>query len=151
MKQKQLILKITGWDFGDFFENRLSEGAWLSLRIALPLCMLIGHGWGKLAGFSQIAPHFVDPYGLGPTLSLALVVGSEFFGSLLLMAGLFSRWAAFSLFFTMLTAAFLVHWPDPFKEKEMALVYAVGFAALALKGGGRWSLDALLKKKWLKA
>lgn len=147
MKKKQLILKITGWDFGPFLENRMGEWAWLLLRVFLPLCMLVSHGWGKLIGFSNIAPGFVDPYGLGPTLSLALVVGAEFFGSLFLMAGLFSRWTAFSLLFTMLTAAFLVHFPDPFKDKEMALIYAIGFAALCLKGGGKYSLDALLKKK----
>ena len=145
--QKHLILKITGLDLGSFLEKQAGEGAWLFLRISLPFVMLFSHGWGKLVNFSQIAPNFVDPYGLGPTISLILVVGAEFFGSLCLMAGLFSRLSAFSLLFCMMTAAYVVHWPDPFKEKELALVYALGFAAFVLKGGGKYSLDSLLKKK----
>lgn len=144
---KKWFLKIFISDFGPFWEEKLRDGAWLFLRVATALTMLYSHGYGKLMNFSNIAPRFPDPLGLGSQLSLLLVVGSEFFGAILLAVGLFSRWASFSLLFTMLVAGFIVHWSDPFAEKELAVIYAFIFLIFTLAGGGKYSLDELLKKK----
>lgn len=131
--------------------------------------MLLAHGVGKWMGFSNIAPHFPDPLGLGSKLSviglnlfgvvlpdplglgsklsLILVIGSELFGAVLLALGLFTRWASFSLLFTMLVATFITHGPDPFKVKELAFLYALVFVLFTVAGGGKYSLDSLLKKE----
>jgi putative oxidoreductase len=42
---------------------------------------------------------------------------------------------------TMLVAAFIVHLDDPFKRKELALLYLVGFLIVLLMGPGKYSLD----------
>ena len=144
---KNTLLKVLALDFGAKFEVKLSDWSYLFLRVVVALTMLLAHGYGKMVGFSNIAPKFPDPIGLGSTLSLALVVGSEVFGSILLALGLFTRWSAFSLLFTMLVAGLIFHGQDPFKAKELALLYAMVFFLFTLAGGGKYSLDALLKKK----
>ena len=140
------IKAITGIHFGDCAEKRLLDWSWLVLRVAAALLML-GHGYGKLAGFSDIAPNFPDPLGVGSTVSLALVVFSEFFASIFVAFGLFTRGAAFTIFFTMMVAALIVHAADPFKAKELALVYALIFLVFTVAGGREYSLDNWLKKK----
>jgi len=42
---------------------------------------------------------------------------------------------------TMIVAAFIVHLDDPFKRKELALLYLVGFLIVLLMGPGKYSLD----------
>ena len=127
--------------------HSLNEYSLLLIRVAVGLSMLLAHGWGKMANFSNIAANFPDPFGfLGSTMSLALVVGSEVFGALFLVLGLFTRWAGFSLLFTMLVAAFMTHLNDPFADKELAVMYALLFLYFTVAGGGRYSLDSLLKK-----
>ena len=143
---RQTLFKILAIDFGTKLESKLLDGSFLFVRISVALTMLLSHGHGKLQNFSNMAPNFLDPLGLGSTLSLALVIGSEFFGSILLALGLLTRWSAFSLLFTMLVAAFIVHGPDPFKAKELAFIYALFFLLFTVAGGGRYSMDHYLKK-----
>jgi len=125
----------------------LNEYTLLFIRVAVSLSMLLEHGWDKMMNFSKIAPNFVDPFGfLGSTLSLTLVVGSQLFGALFLILGLFTRWASFSLLFTMSVAAFIVHFNDPFDDKELPIMYALLFLYYSVAGGGKYSLDFFLKK-----
>ena len=145
---KSILLKWLFLDFKKILNDKSTEFMFLSVRIASGLIMLFSHGVGKWMNFSKIAPNFPDPFGfLGSTFSLALVVGSEVFGAILLALGLLTRWAGFSLLFTMLTAAFIVHWPDPFKDKELAVLYALVFLFFTVRGGGKYSLDHILQKK----
>ena len=145
---KSFLLKWLFLDFKKILNDKLIEFTFLSVRVATALIMLFAHGTGKWTNFSNIAPNFPDPFGfLGSTVSLALVVGSEVFGAILMALGLLTRWASFSLLFTMLVAAFIVHLPDPFKDKELAILYALIFFFFTIKGGGKYSLDYILQKK----
>lgn len=154
------MTKILGLTFGNKKDNQLMEWGWLVLRVGLALLML-KHGFGKLVGFSDIAPHFFNPFGLGEglcfrsycltaievqSISLALVVGAEFFGALFVLFGFLTRWSSFTIVFTMLVAAFVAHGPDPFHKKELALVYALGFFYFMLAGSGKYGVDHYLKK-----
>ena len=49
--------------------------ALLILRVWLGMTMLINHGVGKLTSFSEKAPDFPDPLGVGHATSLLLVDG----------------------------------------------------------------------------
>ena len=145
---KKLLLKFLLMESSRYKIN--TEKVILSIRVATGLIMLFAHGIGKWSNFSNIAPQFPDPFGfLGSNLSLALVVGAEVFGAVLLTIGLCTRWASFSLLFTMLTAAFIVNLPDPFSDKELAVIYALIFYYFTVAGGGKYSLDSLLKNKFL--
>ena len=46
----------------------------------------------------------------------------------------------------MFTAVFIVHADDPWEDKEFAFLYMVIFLAIALMGGGKWTLDRFFKK-----
>ena len=130
-------------------EQILLNGAFLFLRVSSALVMLFAHGIGKWINFSSIAPKFTDPFGfLGSSLSLALVVGAEVFGAILMALGLFTRFASFSLFFTMAVAFFIVDATEPFDEKELAFMYGIIYLFFTLTGGGKYSLDHLLKKRF---
>ena len=106
----------------------------LVLRVGAGLMMAFAHGWGKMIKFQEIAPRFPDPIGLGSHFSLGLAVFAEFFCSLLVVVGLFTRFAALNVVVTMLVAAFVIHAADPFAKKELALLYllAVSYTHLTL-------------------
>jgi len=111
--------------------------------------MAFSHGLGKLQkalGDGPVA--FADPIGIGQELSLYLAAGTEFFLALLLCIGLFTRLVSIPLAFTMLVAAFVVHVDDPFAKKEFALLYLMPFLLFIFAGGGKYSIDGLLKKKF---
>ena len=122
----------------------------LILRLVLGKFMLCSHGWGKFFSFSEKSASFPDPLGLGSTLSLGLATFAEFFCSILLMLGLFTRFAALNLLITMLVAGLIFHAADPFVKKELALLYAAGFLYFTLVGGNRYSLDEWIRKTFLK-
>lgn len=116
----------------------------LILRVVTGGTMLLAHGLGKLATFSERAESFPDPIGVGTTVSLSLAVFAEVLCALLLVLGLGTRLAAIPLLITMLVALFVVHGADPFAKKELALLYAAPFLTLVLTGGGRFSVEHVL-------
>ncbi len=106
---------------------------------------MISHGWpklNKLLAGGEI--QFGDPLGLGPILSLILVVFAEFFCSIFIGIGLGTRLAAIPLAFTMFVAAFISHGGDPFRQKEMALLYILIYLTLLVVGSRKYSIDYLL-------
>ncbi|MEJ5303653.1 MAG: DoxX family protein [Bacteroidales bacterium] len=116
------------------------------LRIALGLTMFLAHGIPKVSNYLMLSAVFPDPYGISGTLSLMLVIFAEFFCSLLLIVGLMTRVALIPLTFTMFTAFFVVHKADPFAQKELALIYLVGFIVLFITGPGRISIDEIVQQ-----
>ena len=133
------------------FNTGTSEGAFdlviLILRVSVGISMLT-HGWpklNKLLGGGDIS--FGDPIGLGPVFSLILTVFAEFFCSICIALGLGTRLASIPLIITMGLAAFVIHGPDPFRKKEMALLYMVIYIVLLVVGSRKYSLDRLLYRR----
>ena len=65
--------------------------------------------------------------------------------SILLLLGLFTRFATITLIICMLVIAFVIHWSDPLGDKEHALLYGFGYLTVFLAGPGKWALDDRLK------
>lgn len=116
----------------------------LLMRIWFGLALAFGHGLGKLTGYSARAAEFADPLGVSSPVSLALAVFAEFFCSLALVLGLFTRGVIIPLIVNMSVAGLVVHAADPFRRKELALVYLTAFVVLLITGPGKFSLDKLL-------
>jgi putative oxidoreductase len=114
--------------------------ALLLLRV-IPSIFMLQHGWSKLARWDTLLGTFADPLGVGSAPSFLLAVFAEFFCSLLLIAGVFTRQAALPLLITMLVAALVVHGGDPWGKKELPLLFATVYAVIALIGPGRFSVD----------
>ncbi len=110
--------------------------------------MLIPHGWPKLVRLLEGGQiKFFDPFGLGAGFSLLLAVLAEFFASILIALGLFTRLSSVSLIITMFVAAFLYHAADPFAKQEKAILYLVSYILLFITGPGKISLQNVLKEK----
>src|SRR5580765_6020709 len=82
------------------FSTRYNAGATntglLVLRLGLGILMA-HHGYDKLTHFSDFQGQFIDFMGLGKSVSLSLAIFAEFFCSLLLIIGLFTRFACIPL------------------------------------------------------
>jgi putative oxidoreductase len=119
--------------------------AMLVLRITVALLML-GHGYDKLIHFGEKHTQFMNFMGLGSILSYSLVVFAEFFCSLLLLIGLFTRLAAIPLIITMGVALFKAHNGDVFGDGEHAALFLGACISILLLGAGRISIDSMISK-----
>ena len=78
-----------------------------------------------------------------------LVAAAEFFGGILVIVGLLTRLAAFSIFIDMFVAITKVHWKHGFRGEggyEFPLALAALAFALIFLGAGPISLDNLVWK-----
>jgi putative oxidoreductase len=129
---------------------KLQDFGLLAVRL-LSGGMMLTHGIPKFDRlFGEGAVKFADPFGLGPEISLGLVLFAEVGCSLLVMAGFKTRWATLPLLFTMLMAAFYAHGSDPFSDKELSLTFFTLFLSILISGEGRFSVDQAIggrKKK----
>ncbi|WP_395746513.1 DoxX family protein [Prosthecobacter sp.] len=120
----------------------------LILRVALGFSMLLLHGRGKLLNFSTMAEKFGGLPGVPGNVNLGLAIFAEVFCSALLIAGLFTRFAALMLAVTMGVAFFLVHKSalvdvaaSNIKSGELAMVYLIAYVTLLFTGAGKFSVD----------
>jgi putative oxidoreductase len=131
------------------FSVRANDSAFsvatLVLRVGAGSLMLANHGLDKLINFSDKASRFSDPFDIGSTTSLALVVFAEFFCAAFIILGLFTRLAAIPLIIGMGVALFYSHNGAFFGEGESAGLYLVCFLAILLLGAGKISLDKFIK------
>ncbi|MPY72116.1 MAG: DoxX family membrane protein [Alphaproteobacteria bacterium] len=137
-------------------ENALRPLGAPLIRIVAGL-MLMPHGAQKLfgafggGGLSGTAEGF-GRIGIEPALPMAALAGGvEFFGGLMLAIGLFTRPAAVAVGIVMLVAVFKVHWANGFFASaggfEYALLWGVVAAGFAMRGGGRYSVDAAIGRE----
>ncbi|MBP6312763.1 MAG: DoxX family protein [Flavobacteriales bacterium] len=115
----------------------------LFLRLTAGGAMFWQHGWPKLMAFSKVAEHFADPFGLGSTVSLILILVAEVLCAVLVALGLWTRIATIPLIIAMAVIVFMVKADAPFKESELAFVYLGAFVALLFAGSGRYSVDRI--------
>lgn len=118
--------------------------ALLVLRLWFGLSMLVLHGWGKLMNFSTLSNKFADPFGLGTTASVILIIIAELVCAGLIAIGLFTRWAALIMGGGMATAFWAAHGAKLTGpgNGELAFLYVGACVALFLCGAGRFSVDA---------
>lgn len=105
---------------------------------------LILFGWfGGMPG-QPSPPPLLSQTGIGG--------GLEFFGGIAIMLGLFTHPVAFILSGTMAVAYWQFHAPNgswPVQNQGMpAVLFCFIFLYIAARGGGAWSLDALLRRRF---
>ncbi len=131
-----------------------------ALRVTLGLVMF-PHGaqnllgWFGGYGFSGTMGFLTGPIGL-PTPLAALVIVAEFFGSIALVLGLFSRAAAVGIISVMIGAIVTTHLPNGFFMNWTGQQAGEGFeyhllvigmaVAILIQGSGRYSLDRILAR-----
>lgn len=145
---KQLLNKL--FTNNDSLANlvlRVPTGIILAAHGAQKLFAWFG-GYG-LEGTGQ----WMESIGLAPGFLMALLAGSaEFFGGIALILGLLTRPAAIVSAFTMVIAIFSVHFSNGLfmsnNGYEFALSLLAITVALAIQGGGRFSVDKAIASKF---
>ncbi|GAB2815107.1 DoxX family protein [Ferruginibacter profundus] len=119
--------------------------AMLALRLAAGILMLL-HGYDKLMHFARYQNEFMNFMGIGKTLSLALVVFAEFFCSLFLILGLFTRLATIPLIVVTCVIIFKVDNGHISGTNENVVLLLTSYIVLLLVGPGRVSVDSMIGK-----
>jgi putative oxidoreductase len=123
----------------------LAENGVFLLRISVSLLML-SHGVPKALEYETLVQSFPDPLNVGTEISAMLIVFAEVGCSVLLLLGLFGRFASATLFIAMMVAAFVHHYADPLSSRELPLLYAAVYACLTFTGPGSTSIDAWFQR-----
>ena len=131
------------------FSTRYSPGAFNTAIFFLRVVsgfLLINHGYDKMVHFAEYKDHFMNFMGLGTTISLSLTIFAEFFCSLFIILGLFTRLAAIPLVIAMSVVFFKVTHSDFYGKGELPALYLVAFLAILILGPGRASIDSMVGK-----
>ncbi len=117
------------------------------LRICVGALMLT-HGYPKLLMLLQgEGAGWMDPLGIGGTLSLALCCFAEFFCSLAIIAGLLTRLASLVLVLNFWVVVFFANKEASWAQTELPALYLVCFITLVCTGSGRFGIDHLVRRK----
>ncbi len=121
--------------------------SWLVIRGAAGVILFV-HGWQKIGHVDSVAASMVKN-GIWPPLAVAyLVTIVETLGALCVAFGLFTRFFAAACAIDLAVITFHVFWPKGFGWShggyEYLLMWGLIMFAIALRGGGPYSLD-----RWL--
>jgi len=121
------------------------------IRVTVGAILLV-HGWGKInTGVTGLAG-YLSKVGLAPPVPLAYVVYiNETLGAVCIILGLFTRLFAASIAIELAVALWIVHYAKGFGASaggyEYVLMWGVIMFAVALRGGGPYSLDRIIGKE----
>jgi putative oxidoreductase len=124
------------------FLNRLQPFAQLVMRLTVG-AILIAHGYKKIFGGFHHHVDAVASLGL-PAWMAYLSAGTEFFGGIALVLGLFTRFFSLAVLIEMIVAIWKVHLKNGLTgQGGYEFPLAVGTIALALLcfGGGPWGFS----------
>lgn len=110
--------------------------------------VLLVIGWGKIeAGVGPLAASMAKN-GFVPGIAFAYAaMFLETVGATCVALGLFTRFFAAALAIEMALITFVVQMPRGFGRMELSLIWGIIFFAIALRGGGPYSLDRVIGKE----
>jgi putative oxidoreductase len=109
---------------------------------------MIGHGYSKVFGGLSHHVQFVSSLGLPGWLAYASAV-TEFFGGILVTAGLLTRCASIAILIDLGVAIVKVHWKNGLLGNggyQFPLALAAIAFALVFFGGGPMAIDSIRKR-----
>ena len=113
----------------------------LALRVGVSGMLIFNYGWPKLVHFADRSTRFSDPLHVGSPVSLALAISAELFCATAVLLGFATRYAVVPLLILFGVIIFVVKGGEAISERELAILYAIPFLAIALLGPGRFSID----------
>jgi putative oxidoreductase len=141
--------------FSANYTNSAINAGLAILRIGVGV-LCAPHGYDKIKNFDKYKPMFINFLGLGQATSLGLSIFAEFFCALLVIFGLFTRFACIPLVINFFVAVFMAHGADIifyFKSDgtaagtaEHPMLFGIAFLALLIMGPGRYSADAAFRR-----
>jgi putative oxidoreductase len=132
-----------------FLSTKYSAGAFnfgmLVLRITTGL-LLASHGYAKLLKFSTLRYKFMNFLHLGSTVSLSLIIFAELVCGILLILGLFTRFACIPIIIGMIVVVFVASNGEIFNTGEKGMIYLVATITILFCGPGKISVDGMIRK-----
>lgn len=126
--------------------------ALLLLRVWVGMSLFLRHGLEKLFGSPDAISQFPDPLHLGSHASFIIATCSDGFFSIVVVAGLGTRWAALMIFCNIFVAwALVVHFQffaHGVSAGEAMVLYLGCLITIAVAGPGRFSADSFLAKRY---
>ena len=119
--------------------------ATLLLRLSFGILMM-NHGYAKLSHFNETAANMPHIFGMSGSVTTALVIFAEFFCSLFIVLGLFTRLACVPLIICMAYALFKAHNGEVFGDGEKAALFLTAYFVLIMVGPGKVSVDSMAGK-----
>ena len=121
---------------------------WYPLLLITAGACLFMHGLGKLQSGASSVAAFMTKNGFFPSLPFAY--GATFLetvGAICVALGLFTRFFAAAIAIEMALIVFVVMMPQGYFRMEPTLIWGILFFAIALRGGGPYSLDRMIGKE----
>jgi putative oxidoreductase len=130
------------------FYRQVVPISWLIVRCAVGIILAI-HGTGQVTKvYAYIAHGTIPSGGIGRIGTLFM---TEFVGGICVALGLFTRVFAPAAAIEMAVITFGVYWKNGFswttRGYEYTLMWGLLLFAIALRGGGPWSLDRLIGRE----
>ena len=126
---------------------------YLLTRITMGVIFLV-HGYTKLSfGDAAVIRYFASLGMPAPELTAYWAIFAETVGGICLILGLITRFFAAALAIQMLFALYVFHWANGFMivtgryGYEYVLLLGVVLFAIAIRGGGPYSIDAKIAKE----
>jgi putative oxidoreductase len=134
-----------------FYES-WREIAYTLVRVVIGYILFM-HGWGKVAGTGVAGiSAFMAKQGLEPAIFFALAaMFLETVGGICIVFGLLTRLFAAALAVELAIAFLVVHFKSGFAANqggfEYVLLLGIVMFAIAIRGGGRYSVDRMIGKE----
>lgn len=124
------------------------DTAKLFTRVALGI-VFVNAGWMKIQNIDMVLQNFAS-IGIPAWLTYIVSYG-EFVTGILMVAGLFARYAAIFISIVMIVATFKVHLPNGFSIANGGYEYTLVLLLIALgvlmQGAGKYSLSRVIFKR----
>jgi putative oxidoreductase len=134
------------------FYDQVIPLSWLIVRAVIGLDLAI-HGWEKVARLPAIVAS-VSQHGVlaaqNPQLGVVhnvVLAFFEFIGGICIALGLFTRFFAAAAAIELAIITFGFFWPKGFHASEYTLWWGLIAFAIALRGGGPYSIDRRLSRE----
>jgi putative oxidoreductase len=128
------------------FYNLSIPFSWVLIRCGAGLLLAL-HGWGKIGrtrGPNELMQRLPELASIGAEITFLLMM-IEFVGGLCIALGLFTRFFAAAAAIEMAVLTFYIYWGNGYswtaRGYEFTLLWGVVLFAIALRGGGPFSLD----------
>lgn len=138
---------MTSFLFGGArIESLVANFGLLALRVFAGLSLSLAHGMQKFPpsdGFVSgvAAMGFPVPY-----LFAWMTTLTETFGGIALALGLLTRPVALFIVINLSVASFVRHAPDPYRVKELPLLFLAIAVMFLCVGAGRFGLDRMIRR-----
>lgn len=129
--------------------TRYNAGAYNTVLLILRLgagILMANHGYMKLVNYNEMKLKFMEFMGLSPSITLALLIFAELVCAILIVIGLFTRFACIPLIISCTYALSQSHKWDVFDEGEKITLFLIAFVTILFTGPGKISIDKMISK-----